>query len=169
MTLTLEQTKKIFLKAKSMLDDDHGAEDVVQVVSMKFHKQAYEKIENHLDAWLMTVTRNHCLKILEKRSRYTVAEPEFFQDKLFDENSPRDIMDIREQHDLQMNILSKCVAGLKAHHRKILELRYNQGLSYDDIGKSMNMTNSNVGNMLHRIHKQLKHLMQHNKYHTQTI
>jgi RNA polymerase sigma-70 factor (ECF subfamily) len=66
----------------------------------------------------------------------------------------------KEIHESQMALLRKAVKGLTLRQQEIIQLRFYQGLSNEQIADLMNMNYQSVSNLLYRALCRLKDLVQ---------
>lgn len=138
--------------AVSIVCDDHLAEDIFQDVSVL----AYQKLndindEKHLMAWLRLVIRQRGIKALQKRSRQPLK---------FD-NSLLDLIDKHWQeyddreNDENLTAIRYCIDRLAPQARKLVKLRYVEGLSGKKLAESLGRQLNTVYVTLSRIHRVL--------------
>ena len=60
------------------------------------------------------------------------------------------------QAELMRDSLTDCLGQLRGHSRKVLSLRYSDGLELKQIAEQLGMTASNVGVLLHRVRATLR-------------
>jgi RNA polymerase sigma factor (sigma-70 family) len=66
----------------------------------------------------------------------------------------------KEIHESQMALLRKAIKGLSLRQQEIIQLRFFQGLSNEQIAELMNMNYQSVSNLLYRALCRLKDLVQ---------
>ena len=151
----------VYQRAMHILKNAHTSQDIVQHVMMKFHQQPTEKVEGHEEAWLMTVTRNSCLKHIDRNKRYVLMEPEAFVEHVDESPSPYDVVDQQEQHQLRMNMLQQAMQQIPARQQQLLHLRYHNNMSYQEMAREMGLTEGNVGFLINKTKNTLKNFMRH--------
>merc|ERR1711916_406580 len=127
---------KLFRFALRMLKDPAAAKDVVQDVCIKLWRQRdrLDEIDN-LEAWSMRLVRNRCLDVLRSPSSRMGGldeKPEECDPHL----TPGDLT---EQSDL-MRHLRRLMQALPQKQRLVMHLRDLEGLSYQEIADTLDMT-----------------------------
>ena len=144
--------KKLLLhKAYGILRDYQLAEDAVSEAMIRIYKNL-DKIEdvesNRTIAFLVTITKNTALTLLQKASRQkTEPVEETFADR-FD----------LEEHvlsELSAQSVFSLVDGLNEELKNVFLLKYAYDMSHREIGKALNITENNVTVRLHRAKKKL--------------
>lgn len=131
----LPLSKKLYSFAFRILKRKEDAEDAIQEVFIKLWKLR-NKLEGckSLEAFAMTVTRNHCLDKI--RTTHTVSvEDSYYQ------NAPAMISDTADRKlDLKdaVSYVKEIVNNLPKQQRMIMHLRDMEGYSYLEISEIMN-------------------------------
>jgi RNA polymerase sigma-70 factor (ECF subfamily) len=150
-----EYGKRLYGASEKIVKDHQRAEDVIQDVFLRLHKQDFSKIEGHLHEWLFTVCRNCSIKTYHKRNRYVLVENIEELDCVDESASTSEDM---IQSELLKSMM-KLVVKLSKNQQKALKLRYFQDHTYASIAKKMKTTTGNVGFMLNNAVKRLKILL----------
>ena len=141
--------------AYSLLKDVDRARDVVQETFVKLCQQAPSTFEGSLKAWLFTVCRNRALDILKKNRRMTTIDS-LTMDKLESQAPcPAQQTSQKDIHQRALTLLEK----LPTNQREVIRLRFQSDLSYREISKITQLSESNVGFLLHTGLKSLRALM----------
>jgi RNA polymerase sigma-70 factor (ECF subfamily) len=151
--------REIGIEPRSDLVEDCGAE----LMANLFHNDmaGLRRFEGRskLSTWLTVVVRRTALRIIHRRLRDAdkIAVP----DSRFDfatiagandsEDSPYDTEDNER--------LQAALQQLSASDRQIIELQFDQQLSYSAIGQIFNISENAVGPKLHRAQTRLKKLL----------
>jgi RNA polymerase sigma-70 factor (ECF subfamily) len=134
-----EWTPKLRSYAKRILYNQEIVEDCVQEVFRKLLQQDFEKIKDHVQSWMFTVCRNTSFKIKAKQKLFVDAFEE--EEALCEDYDPFESLDRKELY----NKVQKIIKTLSKQQKKILQLRYNSDLSYEEIAKKLKTTSGNVG------------------------
>ena len=119
-----------YLKDKELARD--ATMDIFEYLIKNLHK--YE-IDN-FKSWLLTLTRNHCLKLI---SRSLKKEKDLF-DKNIDTSSV-EYEDSSDQYsEDHLNNLERALDELKPHQQKCLRLFYLKEMSYEQISSTTEYT-----------------------------
>lgn len=140
----------MFRLALSLLNNRDDAEDAVQEVFVKIWKMQ-EKMANlkNIKAFMMTVTRNHCLdKLKSKRNRFLTLNEDITKQTT---SSPYESL---EQADL-VNKVKEVMQLLPEQQRTIVHLRDVEGYNFEEImeitGWDMNYLRVNLSRGRKRI------------------
>ena len=127
------------------LRQEEDARDVVQSAFEKLWRHREEVDSTKVKAYLFTVAYNQMIDHIRKSKRVSLKE-EFRDDS-------RVIN--RESHNAR-EILQAALARLNETQRSLVMLKDYEGYSYEEIGKIMNLSESQVKVYLHRARLQLK-------------
>ena len=152
----------IFRLVKSKLGDALLAEDVSQETFLKALRQL-ETMDDEFNfgGWIHTVARNLCYDELRRRRRDLRAEPTAGedQDELLDRlpaTSGRfDPVEVSESNDMRRRIW-EVAQRLPEKYRLVLTLRELQGLSYRQIARSLQISESAVETLVYRARLRFK-------------
>lgn len=100
-----------------------------------------------LEFYLFKTLRNIIYRKLKEKNRYTHPEqmPEQYNIKFSLEEN------IREEHEEHLNFLQKELQCLDSKKRELLFLKFNSGLTYNEIGKLLNIKPDAVKKQVYRI------------------
>ena len=140
----------LYALAYQMLGNQLEAEDVVQDTFIKLwqFKEQGGKFEK---AWLYKVTRNQCLDILRRRKHayeYQISQA------VGSDLAPSAIDDVLN-HELSGEI-GKAINQLDEPYKSLLVMREVNGLSYQVLADSLDLSLSQTKVYLHRARKQLQ-------------
>ena len=137
--------------ASSLLRDTERAKDVVQDVFVKLYKILDSKAPRSPEAWLFRSVRNRSFDVMKKEGRMSLYEsPEMAEGV-----ASQDLESDRRTDDA-ISGLFELVDELPAKKREIVLLKFQQGLSYQEISDITGITTSNIGYLLHHAIKELK-------------
>lgn len=112
-----------YLKSRELAKD--AVMDIFEFLLKNIDK--YE-IDN-FKSWLLTVTRNHCLKLLSRSIKK--------ENELFDKNTEIDSVEYYEELDQDKEgallRLENALDSLKPHQQKCVSLFYLKGMSYEEV------------------------------------
>jgi len=141
--------------AMSILKDLERARDVVQDTFIRLYKQDVEKVKGGLKTWLYTVCRNRALDVLRKEKRMVVVDDEMFSYTASKDLSPDAMADQHERVSQLMGYLDT----LSENQKEVILLKFQQGMSYQEISKATGLTTGNVGFLLHGGLKKLREIL----------
>lgn len=141
--------------ACGIVHDFDRARDVVQDTFIRLYRQDVEKVKGGLKNWLYTVCRNRALDILRKEKRMIVVNDEAFNKEESQEASPRESIQYKEKVALLMGFVDR----LQPNQRHVIQLKFQQGMSYNQISEETGLSSGNVGFILHNALKQLRQMI----------
>ena len=127
------------------LRHEEDARDVVQTAFEKLWRNREEVDGLKSKSYLFTVAYNQMIDHIRKVKRVQLKED-------FNENSR---VSNRQAHNLK-TVLQEALARLSETQRSLVMLKDYEGYSYEEIGKIMNLSESQVKVYLHRARLQLK-------------
>jgi RNA polymerase sigma-70 factor (ECF subfamily) len=138
-------------EARRLLRDVDDAEEAVQEAMARAwrRRRACSNPDDPL-GWLLQITRNEALRVMERRSRRTArevvtpVEPERAGAEPIDEL-------------LSTMATQQALARLRPDERALLHLRYRADLSQAEVARRLDMPVGTVKVRLHRIRKRLRH------------
>ena len=135
----------VYRIALSHLGNVQDAEDAVQEVFLKLHRQNTSPAGDSLRFWLIRVTINHCRDILRspwRKRRVSMTELSEQQAPVFDRMEQRELFDT--------------VMALPEKYRTVLYLFYYEELSIREISELLKVSQSSVTTRLTRARMTLK-------------
>lgn len=149
--------RKMFRVAMNLCGNQWIAEDAVHDA---FYKAAlhFDEIrmfpERRIGAWLLVVCKNSALDILRKESRYA-PEPDNFADLTFE--GP-------ETHFEYIELIA-AIRQLPEEQRTLLELKYIEGRSHDEIAAAFKISATAARLRVHRAKQGLRKLLEKGESH----
>lgn len=137
--------------------NENDAEDItIQTFSKAFDKIHTYKPEYEFKTWLITISKNIHIDLVRKRkssisNTIDRDEEDDFYDVIDESPSPEDKL-ITEQN---LAKLLRDIKKLKPHYQEVLNLRYFQELSYNEISEQLNEPINNIKVKLLRAKKLL--------------
>jgi RNA polymerase sigma-70 factor (ECF subfamily) len=131
----------VFRFVRSIVGDEHEAEDVTQTVFLKLMRviSKYERGTVPFTAWLMRVARNAAIDHLRERRPVPVEE-------IRGQSTPDAIDDNLER----LMELRDAMAGLQDEQREVVLLRHVQGLAPGEIASRLGKSEGAVHGLHHR-------------------
>ncbi len=148
----LPLTRKLYRFAFRFLNNGEEAEDAVQDVCIKlWNKRESLGKYRSVEAFAMTMTRNHCLDRIRKKGR------EIFEDtRPIDTRTsgvdPQEEIETKESYN---NVL-KIVENLPEKYRTVLEMRDLEGCGYDEIEERLQQNINTIRVKLSRARKMVR-------------
>ncbi|MEY4570530.1 MAG: hypothetical protein RLZZ398_1969 [Verrucomicrobiota bacterium] len=141
--------------AASILNDTDLARDVVQDTFIRLCQQDIVKVQHGLKSWLFTVCRNRALDILRKNHRIQPLEDIQWR-KIAGPDLPPDEQANRKELSFR---LEAYLDRLTANQREVILLKFQQGLSYQEIQEITGLRTGNVGFLIHSGLKRLREIL----------
>lgn len=124
--------KRLFAYCLRALGDRKAAEDVFQTIAATVYEKREHFTGGNFAGWLFTIARNYCLKH-KQRQRHTEQIDDIAY-TLSDES------DRTGEDVLLREALRDAITSLATDFREALEMRYFDGLSYDEIAQALNIS-----------------------------
>src|SRR6266487_4124806 len=139
--------------AGRIIGDREQARDVVQETFIKFQRNGALRRDDQPATWLFTVCRNRALNVCRKERRIMYLDEELIEARDSEQPMPFDQLEQKEA----TGFLLRIVATLPARQQEVLQLKFQNDLSYQQIAEIMKTTANNVGVLLHTALKTLRH------------
>lgn len=158
--LVLPFKDKVFRLAKRFLISKDAAEDATQDIYLKLWKNK-EKLRsfNNVEAFAMTMTKNHCLDVLKLKSSSNL--------KIVHSNYKDDNQNLDKQTDNKdsVNIIHQLIDKLPPKQKLIIQLRDVEQYSFEEIGKILEIQPTAIRVALSRARKTIREqLIKKHKY-----
>ncbi len=160
----------IYFMVLKMVNSKDDAEDLTLEAFGKAFKKLHQYAPDYaFSTWLFKIASNNCIDFLRKKRAYIVSIDKTYDD---DENSSAKLTLKSEGLDPEetaikaekVKAMREVVQKLKPRYRKLIELRYFDELSYEEISKTMDLPLGTVKAQLHRgrdfLHQILKNTIQ---------
>ncbi len=147
--LVVRHYQRAVAVAHSVLGQDAAVEDVVQNAFVR----AYEKLGSLSEpaaypAWLLRIVRNEALGwIRRNKHKFVQLDTEA--------TAARTEGEKEEPPDERVLQMRRALEKLKTSYREILSLKYESGLSYEDLADSLGISVANVEKRLYRARQAL--------------
>lgn len=141
--------------AATILNDSDLARDVVQDTFIRLCQQDPAKVQDSLKSWLFTVCRNRALDLLSKEKRSQPLEDVAWKKVAGAGLQPDEQADQQER----LSQLTAYLDRLTANQREVITLKFQQGLSYQEIHKITGLTTGNIGFIIHTGLKRLREIL----------
>src|ERR1700736_3226640 len=127
------------------------ARDVVEETFVKFQRNGAVAPEK-TPTWLFTVCRNGALNVCRKEKRMMYLDEEIIESRPDEQPMPFERIEQREASGFLMKIL----ATLPARQQEVLQLKFQNDLSYQEIAEITKTTANSVGVLIHTALKTLR-------------
>ena len=165
-TLWEQSRPAVFAYLTASVYDFHRAEDLLQEVAVAIagQFQAYDAKRSFL-AWSLGIARNRVLSYYREQARNR---------RHFSEATLQLLSVAAERHSpnggsSKRDALRFCLEKIVGRRRRVLELRYNAGLSIADIAPQIGVTSNAVKILLHRVRNSLEACVQRRLAHERNV
>ena len=130
--------------ATRLLGNVEQARDVVQDTFLRLCGEDLGRLDGHLPQWLFRVCRNRALDVRKREGRRPAVEetPELAPPS---PATPARLLEGREALQAVLDVM----ATLPASQQEVLRLKFQEGLSYPEIGAVTGLTANHVGVLVH--------------------
>ncbi len=135
-----------------ILGDRDRARDVVQETFVELQRSAREQADDAPAKWLFTVCRNRALNVCRKERRLTYLDEEILEKREGKAPAPFDQIEEKEARGFLLRI----VATLPPRQQEVIQLKFQNDLSYQEISEITHLSVSHVGVLLHTALKTLR-------------
>jgi RNA polymerase sigma-70 factor (ECF subfamily) len=138
----------VYTLALRMTGDRDEAEEVAQSAFVK----AYEKLSSFdsgykFFSWLYRIAHNEAVNVLERRQRHAVLE---------EGTESVELPSVRS--DLN-DIVNSCLLELSVDHRSVIVLKHFEGLSYEEVARTLGIPEKKVKSRLFSARTALRDVM----------
>jgi RNA polymerase sigma-70 factor (ECF subfamily) len=138
--------------ATRILGDRDRARDVVQETFVELQRTQRRQVDSAPAKWLFTVCRNRALNVCRKDKRMTYLDEELLEKRESGDPSPNEQLEKEEASGFLLRI----VATLPPRQQEVLQLKFQNDLSYQEISEITRLSVSHVGVLLHTALKTLR-------------
>lgn len=138
--------------ATRIIGDRERARDVVQETFAQLQPRLAEGLDHTSAKWLFSVCRNRALNVCRKERRMAYLDENVLDCRDNEELSPSKRLEEKEARRFLLEI----VATLPVRQQEVLQLKFQDGLSYEEIGAITNLSVSNVGVLIHTALRKLR-------------
>ena len=143
---------RVFRVAKRILISKEEAEDATQEVILKLWnmEESKRKSFNNLEAYTITMAKNHCLDRIKSKQAQVLSLNKQFQ------SQPSPSLQKQIEVSNEMEWVVKLIDQLPERERMILQLREIEQYEFDQIASLMEIPEGTVRVYLSRIRKKIK-------------
>src|SRR5699024_6837631 len=156
-----EQSDRVFRLAYRLTGNIHDAEDLTQDVFVKVFRALANFEPSNVEGWLHRTTTNEFLDQVRRKQRIKmVALPETSDRRLADKAHERRPERAIEHRNL-VDDVQEALARLSPQMRAAVVLRDMEGLSYEEIAATLNISSGTVRSRIHRARAALRKELAH--------
>jgi RNA polymerase sigma-70 factor (ECF subfamily) len=160
--------KRVFNYAYRMVGNMEEAKELAQEVFVSvFQSIKSLRDDAKFEGWLKQITVNHCRNRWKYLKRRHYFNTDSMDDPIETEDGevtksfadPSDTPDTAYEKKMVQEWIQKGLLRLKEDQRELIVLRHLQELSYDEMGKCLNLPEGTVKSKLHRARMDLKEIL----------
>jgi RNA polymerase sigma-70 factor (ECF subfamily) len=138
--------------ATRIIGDQERARDVVQETFVQLQRSAREEHDNAPAKWLFTVCRNRALNVCRKERRMAFLDEQLLATQAAPDPSPNEQLERKEAGSFVLRIIDT----LPPRQQEVLQLKFQNDLSYAEISAITNLSVNHVGVLIHTALKTLR-------------
>ncbi len=143
--------------AARIIGDRERARDVVQETFVQLQRSKREQLDHAPAKWLFIVCRNRALNVCRKERRMMYLDQEILETRQSEDPAPHQQLEQKEASGFLLRILDT----LPPRQQEIVQLRFQNDLSYQEIAEITKLSATNVGVLLHNALKTLRERYSH--------
>jgi RNA polymerase sigma-70 factor (ECF subfamily) len=139
-----------------MIHDHALTEDIIQETFVKLLRHTGQMHnEEHLRSWIKVVAKNTAIDFLRKRKKF---RNDVSMENLICCDKSNPAVNVEKEFELQalLEQISHFLSEMIPEHRRILELKWKDGMSYKEIALEIQDTENNIKRKLHQSRLKLK-------------
>ncbi len=160
----------LYFMLLKMTNDATDADDLTIEAFGKAFKNLHQYTPEYaFSTWLFKIASNNCIDFIRKKKRNTFSlDKSLFDGEDGDEMSNKlasNTLDPEENYikKQKIKLMRQVVEKLKPHYRKLIELRYFQELSYEEIATELNLPLGTVKAQLFRAREFLYQILKNSQ------
>lgn len=138
--------------ATRIIGDREGARDVVQETFVQLQRAPRRQVDPAPAKWLFTVCRNRALNVCRKERRMMYLADDILERRQAPDVGPVEHLEQKEAGGFLLQI----IGTLPPRQQEVLQLKFQNDLSYQEISDITHLSVSNVGVMIHNALKTLR-------------
>jgi len=158
----------IYYMLLRMVNNPIDAEDLTIEAFGKAFKNLHQYTPNYaFSTWLFKIATNNCIDFIRKRKANLISidQPDEETDKTPSQNLEAEVPDPEENliNSQKEKLLKDLINKLKPRYRRLIQLRYFDELSYEEIAEELELPLGTVKAQLFRARELLYNILKHTK------
>jgi RNA polymerase sigma-70 factor (ECF subfamily) len=159
----------LYFMLLKMTNNPHDAEDLtIEAFGKAFKKLHQYTPDFAFSTWLFKIASNNCIDFIRKKKKYTFSIDQNIDDEHGSEMAskiPSQAPDPEEElvKKQKIKLMREVVEKLKPHYRTLIELRYFNEFSYEEIAEELNLPLGTVKAQLFRAREFLYQILKNSK------
>ena len=160
----------LYFMLLKMTNDATDAEDLTIEAFGKAFKNLKQYTPDYaFSTWLFKIASNNCIDFIRKKKKHTFSiDKSYLDDEEGEEMSsklPSNTLDPEEYYmkKQKIKLMRQVVEKLKPHYRDLVEMRYFQELSYEEISQELNLPLGTVKAQLFRAREFLYNILKNSQ------
>ena len=157
---------RVFRFVIRIVRDESTAEDLISDVFLDVWRQAGRfQGRSSVSTWMLAMARFKALSALRRRPDEDFDDEDFDEDEEFDEDSTVGIEDGSDDPHTSLEkkdksaLIKRCLAGLSAQHREIIDLVYYHDKSVEEVAAIVGIPENTVKTRMFYARKRLSELL----------
>jgi RNA polymerase sigma factor (sigma-70 family) len=144
----------VYAYVATLLRDHAAAEDVTALAFERAYRRrrTFDRRRGEERAWLFGIARNAALDELRRRRRLASLAADPVDAESGESGTAEDHADVA----LRRTAVRSALAAMPARDREIIALKFHAGLSNEELGRVLGVSQSNAGTLLHRAMEKLR-------------
>lgn len=161
----------IYFMLLKMTNNSDDADDLtIEAFGKAFNKLDQYTPDYAFSTWLFKIATNNCIDFIRKRKKELLNLGKVYENGESTELAqtiPAQTLDPEEKfiEKQKIKLMREVVEKLKPHYRRLVELRYFEELSYEEIAVELNIPLGTVKAQLFRARDFLYNIMKHSEGH----
>lgn len=161
----------IYFMLLKMTNDPDDADDLtIEAFGKAFNKLDQYTPEYAFSTWLFKIATNNCIDFIRRRKKEMLNLGKTFDrgdNSELAQSIPATTLDPEEKfiEKQKIKLMREIVEKLKPHYRRLVELRYFEELSYEEIAVELDLPLGTVKAQLFRARDFLYNIMKHSEGH----
>lgn len=156
----------LYFMMLKMTNNAHDAEDLtIEAFGKAFKRLKHYTPEYAFSTWLFKIASNNAIDFIRKKKRITFVSDNYDEDQDIASRLPSAELDPEEIaiQDQKIKAMREVVHKLKPHYRKLIEMRYFQELSYNEIVEEMDLPLGTIKAQLFRARDLLYQILKNSR------
>ena len=160
----------LYFMMLKMTNDPTDADDLTIEAFGKAFKNLHQYAPEYaFSTWLFKIASNNCIDFMRKKKRSTFSmDRSYFENQEGEDLSsriPSELLDPEETYvkKQKIKLMRQVVEKLKPHYRQLVEMRYFQELSYEEIATELELPLGTVKAQLFRAREFLYNILKHSQ------
>jgi RNA polymerase sigma-70 factor (ECF subfamily) len=159
----------IYYMLLKMVNNKDDAEDLtIEAFGKAFNRLDQYTPNYAFSTWLFKIASNNCIDFIRRRKKGTLS----LDNPIYGNDGDEMTIDVKDHernpeetaiHEQKVKLMREVVQKLKPRYRRLVELRYFEEFSYEEIAEELNLPLGTVKAQLFRAREFLYNIMKHSQ------